>query len=81
MNSSTQNLMYVFFHYYPFNSSFHERLPLQKIIKEHPERKVTLRNADFLGLWKTVHQDRQDNGNRLFDLLYGTPKKEWEDGK
>ncbi|CAO1431609.1 unnamed protein product [Diamesa hyperborea] len=52
---------------------------LNKIIKEHPERNVTLRNADFLGLWKTVHQDRQDNGNRLFDLLYGTPKKEWED--
>ena len=54
---------------------------LNQMIKKHPERKVILKNADFLGLWKTVHQDRQDNGNRLFDLLYGTPKKEWEDGK
>lgn len=40
----------------------------QELQKKYPDR-ITLKIADFFGMWKLAFQDKMDGGNRMAELL------------
>ncbi|KAJ2953334.1 hypothetical protein O0L34_g924 [Tuta absoluta] len=55
-------------HHYLYETSSHFMPCLENLKQQYPKR-VSVRIADFFGMWKLAFQDKMDGGHRIKDLL------------
>jgi dimethyladenosine transferase 2, mitochondrial len=69
--AQTENKLFL----YENNDSLHNQL--KKVYEKDP--KITLKNENFIQLWKLCYMDRIDSGNRVEELYAGVQRKQYED--